>query len=164
MITNGFSDATLLQFKLERECKLQEQLEQKEKVDITKGYAYINGERITFTPFPLLDTNFVVMIPDEFLRDRPPIIKEQRITIINRDASICLFFDVSVQPAEETFTHAASWESVENDPQSYYRLDFEYSQIKGLLICAKYRFNDWQEIIHQIMYSVVETQEGKDEN
>jgi hypothetical protein len=168
MITGEFIDESIVRYRVEQKRMMKEQFEQVEKIDITKGYAYINGKRVTFSQIPLLGKKLSALIPDVFIEERTPIVTEYTAELCNYDGSVSLFFEIpqnleSIQ-SSTTLNWTESWESIEAEGENRYHLDFEDTQIRGKFSCAEYRLEDWKEILHQIMYSAIamETQEGED--
>jgi len=151
MINKGFLDEIVLRYKTEQRHLSEKQEALKEKNDITRGYAYINDEKITFSHFQLLNTGLSVLIPDVFIKDRPPVIAEQTVELSNYDKSVYFFFEIPQNSAKESIAFSYT----ENEEESRYRLDFENARIKGSFTCADYRVKDWKELLFQIMYSVI---------
>jgi len=160
MLDEVFMDEVVLRFKVEQQRLSEKQVALKEKHDITKGYAYVNGEKITFSRFQLLETDLSAWVPDIFIEDSTPVITKQTVELYNYDKSVCLFFEI----LQLTSNEFIEFSYTEKGDENRYHLDFENAQIKGSFTCNDYRERDWKELFFQIMYSIVSSLEGKDAN
>jgi len=135
-----------------------------EPIDINKGYAYINDEKIVFSHFQLPGTSLVVMIPDMFVKGQATVVADSMAMLSNYNGSISLCFEMFDQSeTPQTIGHTESWEDATDESgDGYFRLDFtvpfqqeeKSGYIKGTFLCVEYRIEDWKEILFQIMYSI----------
>jgi len=169
MTRGEFLDESIIRYTVEQNRVYKEQLEQMGENDISNGYAYINGERMTFSIYSLPGEKLFALIPDVFIEERTPMVTEWMAELCNYDGSVSLFFEIPQKLTDAqlsvSFNYRESWNITKNDGESRYYLDFEDTQISGTFSCAEYRLEDWKEILHQIMYSVtgnIEVLEEKD--
>ena len=160
MITGDFFDDVIIRYRTEKMRVLEELAEQEEANNINTGYAYINGEKMTFFRFQLLETNLSVMVPGEFIGNDTIMVTEKTIELFNHDKSVSLLFEILQHSTEEFLDFSYS----ESEDESHYHLDFENTQIKGTFTCVSYRVEDWKDLFFQIMNSIDDSQEGKVED
>lgn len=161
MLTDDFTDELIVRCLAEHRRMQREQEEKTGSTDISKGYAYINDEKTLFPYFSLPKSRLFVRIPDEFIKDRKPVITDNTITIASYDESVCLWFEIQspIASLSREITYSESTESPWGSTDDGYCLLFEQAfaesiALKGKLSCTSFRISDWKDIFFQIMYSI----------
>lgn len=82
---------------VEYEERLHDKEEKTKKNDISKGYAYINDEKILFSRFELLESEVSVILPDELVSDllsKEHSFNSEMSELSNHDKSIWFKFEI----------------------------------------------------------------------